>query len=121
MWRKKQPVANSAPAWPKHAHLFLAMNKCALASAHLLQAENQKDNFYPEIKINCIFYSRFDNLLHKETKKIGSCLRHMPQIILHAQLSSYILHESLNIWISLVMLFSVWISIPSPCTFFFYY
>lgn len=45
------------------------MYKCVLASAHLLQTENQKDNFYPEIKINHIFYSRFDDLPHKKTLK----------------------------------------------------
>lgn len=113
---KPESVTNSAPAWPKHALFFLAVYKCALARAHLLQTENQKDNFYPEIKINHIFYSRFDSLPHKETLKNWSCLSHIPRITLHAQTSSYILHESLTIWISLVTFFSSWICIPSPCT-----
>lgn len=47
--------------------LFFGFDKCALASAFLLHTENQKDYFYPEIKINHEFYSRFHSPLHKET------------------------------------------------------
>lgn len=67
LWRKIGACnSSSSPVWPTYA-LFLALYKCALASAHLLHIENQKDYFYPEIKINLIFYSKFDSLLYKET------------------------------------------------------
>lgn len=47
--------------------LFFTFHKYELTSAHQLYTETQKDYFYPGMKINHIFYSRFVNLIYRET------------------------------------------------------